>query len=133
MSDEPEPDDLSPASRWFGLAEQDIEAAACCSSRAARRCVVGFLSQQAAEKALKAGVIALGVHPPHIHRPRQLNDAIAGEGELDLSLDDLDLLDPWVIDGRYAADLPDVTALEAAQLLDAAQRVVEEVRLLVRC
>lgn len=75
--------------------------------------IAGFLSRQAAEKALKAGLIALGVHPPQIHGLRQLRNALVAERELEIKLDDLDLLDPWVIDGRYAADLPDVSDAEA--------------------
>ena len=42
----------------------------------------------------------------------------------DVESDDLDMLDPWVIDGRYAADLPDLGRDEAHELLHAAQRVV---------
>ncbi len=49
----------------------------------------------------------------------------------ELEIDDLDILDPWVIDGRYAADLPDLGSVEARQLLAAAQRVVDQVRHLV--
>jgi len=48
-----------------------------------------------------------------------------------MDIDDLDILDPWVIDGRYAADLPDLDSIEARQLLAAAQHVVDEVRHLV--
>ncbi len=40
--------------------------------------------------------------------------------DLVLRTNDLELLDPWVIDGRYAADLPDVGISEASDLLDAA-------------
>ena len=69
--------ELTPARRWFRLAEEDLVAAAV------------------------------------------------------MDIDDLDILDPWVIDGRYAADLPDLDSIEARQLLAAAQHVVDEVRHLV--
>jgi HEPN domain-containing protein len=135
MSDPPpEADEIPPAQRWFRLAEQDLEAAQVllADGSAAMR-IVAFLSQQTAEKALKAELIAVGVHPPHVHGLRQLHDALA-ENALDLALqiEDLDLLDPWVIDGRYAADLPDVSTTEASDLLRAAERVLRCARPLLR-
>jgi len=35
--------------------------------------------------------------------------------------DDLDQLDRWVIDGRFAADLPDLERVEADELLAVAR------------
>lgn len=46
----------------------------------------------------------------------------------DLDLDALDKLDPWVIDGRYFADLPDVDHATASHLLAMAEQVVEQMR-----
>ncbi len=48
-----------------------------------------------------------------------------------ISDDDLDLLDLWVIDGRYAADLPDLGPTEAGELLTAATTVVDRIRPLI--
>ncbi len=135
MSDtQPELDEVSPAERWFRLAEQDLEAAKVLlndGSSAMR--IVAFLAQQGAEKALKAGLIAVGVHPPHIHGLRQLHQALASEvAHVRIQADDLDALDPWVIDGRYAADLPDVGLIEAAALVEAAAGVVAHIRPIVQ-
>jgi HEPN domain-containing protein len=124
MSDE-QPD-LSPAQRWYRLAEEDVAAAKVLladSSTALR--IVGFLSQQAVEKALKALLLELGVVPPKIHGLRQLKNQAPAASRPSIDDDDLDLLDPWVIDGRYAADLPDVDVAEASELLEAAQRIVQ--------
>jgi HEPN domain-containing protein len=136
MSDTPA-DEASPAERWFRLAEQDLEAAKVLlgDGSAAIR-IAAFLSQQAAEKALKAGLIAVGVHPPHIrphiHGLRQLYDALLVVApDLVRRIGDLELLDPWVIDGRYAADLPDVGMSEASDLLVAADKIVMRVRPLI--
>ena len=132
MSDTPA-DEASPAERWFRLAEQDLEAAKVLlgDGSAAIR-IAAFLSQQAAEKALKAGLIAVGVHPPHIHGLRQLYDALLVVApDLVRRIGDLELLDPWVIDGRYAADLSGVGMSEASDLLDAADRIVMRVRPLI--
>jgi HEPN domain-containing protein len=74
MSDQPLESEPTPAQRWFRLAEQDLAAADVLlrDGSAALR-IVGFLSQQAAEKALKAGLLALGAVAPRIHDLRQLN------------------------------------------------------------
>jgi len=50
---------MTPAQRWFRLAEQDLAAAGVLlrDGSAALR-IVGFLAQQAAEKALKSGLLA---------------------------------------------------------------------------
>jgi len=123
------PDDATPAQRWFSLAEQDIAAARILikdGSVALR--IAGFLAQQAAEKALKAGLFSLGLTVPRIHGLNQLLDRYPIDGSPDVDRDDLDLLDPWVIDGRYAADLPDLSLAEANYLAAAAGRVVAAVQ-----
>ena len=89
--------------------------------------IVGFLTQQAAEKALKAGLFAALVAAPRIHGLQQLLDRYPAGDEPAINLDDLDLLDPWVFDGRYAADLPDLTDRDARRLMTAAERVVDAV------
>lgn len=132
MSDQPSEPEWTPAQRWYRLAEQDLAAAGVLlrdGSTALR--IVGFLSQQAAEKALKAGLLALGAVAPRIHDLRQLNARYPTINSPQISDDDLDLLDPWVIDGRYAADLPDLGPTEAAELLAAATTIVDGVRPLI--
>ena len=93
------PDDATPAQRWFSLAEQDIAAA---------------------RILIKDGSVAL------VATTDELVQLI--DGSPDVDRDDLDLLDPWVIDGRYAADLPDLSLAEANDLAAAAGRVVAAVQ-----
>jgi HEPN domain-containing protein len=130
MSDErPEP---TPPERWLRLADEDLAAARVLladGSTALR--IVGFLSQQAAEKALKAGLFAAGLSVPKIHGLHQLRSQYPAQRRPSTDPDDLDELDPWVIDGRYAADLPDISPSMARALVLAASRVVEAVRPLV--
>ncbi len=123
--------ELTPAQRWFRLAEEDLVAAGILLNEgsAALR-ISAFLAQQAAEKALKAGLFATEVAVPKIHGLHQLLASYPRDAPV-IDIDDLDILDPWVIDGRYAADLPDLGVVEAHQLVDAAKRVVDEVRHLV--
>jgi HEPN domain-containing protein len=124
----PPAEEPSPAQRWFALAEEDLVAARVLvvDGTAALR-IAGFLAQQAAEKALKAGLFASAIPAPRIHGLNQLLARYPPSGAPVIDLDDLDLLDPWVIDGRYAADLPDLGLAEADELLAAAQRVVDSV------
>ena len=122
------PADRSPAQRWFALALEDIRAAEILldNGSAALR-IVGFLSQQAAEKALKAGLFAISVNIPKIHGLSQILSQYPPDECPAVDLNDLDELDPWIVDGRYAADLPDVGVAEANQLLEAARRIVDAV------
>lgn len=119
------PEEPSPAQRWFALATEDLAAARVliAEGSVALR-IAGFLAQQAAEKALKAGLFAASISVPRIHGLNQLLARYPSVGAPDVNPDDLDLLDPWVIDGRYAADLPDLERTDADELLLAAQRVV---------
>ena len=133
MSDQRPDTEPSPAQRWFRLAEEDLIAARVLlrDGSAALR-IAGFLAQQAAEKALKAGLFAANAAVPKIHGLSQLHASYPPAGTPDIDHDDLDIDDPWVIDGRYAADLPDLGAIEADELLAAAQRVIDQVRHLLR-
>ena len=65
---------------------------------------------------------------PKIHGLNQLLDRYPSAATPDADRDDLDILDPWVIDGRYAADLPDLSRNEAQELFAAAGRVLDAVR-----
>jgi HEPN domain-containing protein len=132
MSDQHSEAEPTPAQRWFRLAAEDLVAARILlkDGSAALR-IAGFLAQQAAEKALKAGLFAGNLTAPKIHGLRQLRATYPVVGSPDVDEDDLDMLDPWVLDGRYAADLPNLEAAEANKLLDAAQRIVDGVRPLI--
>jgi HEPN domain-containing protein len=125
----PPPEEPSPAQRWFVLAIEDLAAARIliADGSAALR-ISGFLAQQAAEKVLKAGLLDASIAVPRIHGLNQLLGRYPSNGAPDVNPDDLDLLDPWVIDGRYAADLPDLGRTEADELLQAAHRVVSAVK-----
>ena len=122
------PEEPSPAQRWFALAIEDLAAVRVliAEGSVALR-IAGFLAQQAAEKALKAGLFAASIAVPRIHGLNQLLARYPSVGAPDVDPDDLDLLDPWVIDGRYAADLPDLGRADADELLLAADRVVHAV------
>ena len=115
--------------RWFALALEDLAAARILVRDATTALrIAGFLSQQAAEKALKAGLFEIGMSVPKIHGLNQLLSMYATDMAPAIDPDDLDQLDPWVIDGRYAADLPDLGGTEAEALISIATSVVAAVR-----
>jgi len=80
----------------------------------------------------RRGLFAANSAVPKIHGLSQLHASYPPASAPDIDPEDLDILDPWVIDGRYAADLPDLGAIEAQVLLAAAQRIIDQVRHLVR-
>ena len=58
----------TPAQRWFALAIEDIAAAnVLINDGTSALRIAGFLAQQAAEKALKAGLFAAAISVPRIH------------------------------------------------------------------
>ena len=100
MSDRPPEIEPSPAQRWFRLAEEDLIAARVLlrDGSAALR-IAGFLAQQAAEKALNAGLFAANSAVPKIHGLSQLHASYLPDRAPDIDPEDLEILDPWVIDG----------------------------------
>jgi hypothetical protein len=72
-------------------------------------------------------LIALGQQFPKTHGLTRLLATYPDGSRPAVDEDDLDALDPWVIDGRYAADLPPVSSAEAAATVAKAARVVEAV------
>ena len=89
------PDKPTPAQRWFSLATEDLSAARALlvDGTVALR-IAGFLAQQAAEKALKAGLFAASIAAPKIHGLQQLLNRYPDGDAPEIDLDDLDLLDP---------------------------------------
>jgi HEPN domain-containing protein len=78
---------------------------------------IGFLTQQAVEKSLKAVLAAREIEIPHTHDIERLLQILGPETELDKSLAGSGWLTPWGVDFRYDEDDDDLdrdSALEAA-------------------
>ncbi|MFM7653635.1 MAG: HEPN domain-containing protein [Vulcanococcus sp.] len=75
---------------WIRQALNDLEAARCVAEQGfhAQTC---YLAGQAAEKALKALVVAAGITPPHSHSLERLVELLQSEGLSVESLRDLPL------------------------------------------
>lgn len=99
--------------RWLRFAEEDLLIArSVLGNRDPAFRVAGFLTQQAAEKALKAVFVAYDLGVPKIHDLFALADNLPVSTQ-ELDRDDLQLLNPWITAGRYPGNLPDLGRDEA--------------------
>jgi uncharacterized protein len=116
------------AETWLRYAEEDLQMA----ERTARgrgfaprwAC---FLAQQAAEKALKAVLVAQRIDFPPTHDLERLHDLTASARVTKLDID-LRGLSRWSTRGRYPGDWGDATQANARDAIAAARSVVEAAR-----
>jgi HEPN domain-containing protein len=116
---------LPDASRWILFAEADLRAAQLLSldSDVPGR-IACFHAQQAAEKALKAVLVANNVPFRKTHDLVVLVGLLPSDLREVLEVLDTDVLQPWAVDGRYPGDLPDASADEAAEAVAIANAIV---------
>ncbi len=129
-----EPHELLVAARpWLEQAAEDLAAA--------RRLVndgespprlAAFLAHLAAEKALKGTLIARGIATRKIHDLVELQSSLISDDAATVASDDIDVLVPWNIAGRYPADLGDPSPETAVLAVDAAGRIVDALSRQVR-
>lgn len=82
----------------------------------------------AAEKALKALQIRRGVVVRKVHNLAVLADELPQGDQRVFDDADLDMVNPWTIDGRYPADHEEIGPETVRQVLGAAARILAEVR-----
>jgi HEPN domain-containing protein len=90
---------------------------------------VCFLSQQSAEKALKAVLVYLEIDFPLTHDLDRLREMIPVGWKVKEQFPQLYGLTIWAIESRYPGDMPDVTdsdAQSAVQAAGAIYQVIEE-------
>jgi len=119
------PDPNGEARTWFAQAAEDLSAArhlAANPDMPAR--LAAFLAHLAAEKALKGALVARGVAIRKIHDLVALQACLVAEDAANVSSDDIDVLIPWNIAGRYPADLDDASPEIATSTVNAAGRIV---------
>lgn len=86
-----------------------------------------FHAQQAAEKALKASLVQAGIQ---FRKTHDLVVLVALQPEpvrAEVSILGLQRLQQWAVDACYPADLPDITAGEAAAVVAIAEQIVATV------
>ncbi len=94
--------------------------------------IAAFHAHLAAEKALKAVTILRAVPVRKVHELAKLAVLLPPADIAGMDQADFDLLQPWSIEGRYPADLPDQGPRDMGRLLEAAARIVEAVKRVVR-
>ena len=91
-----------------------------------------FHAQQAAEKAIKASLVHAAIQFRKIHDLVVLVALQPEQVRSDVSNLDLQHLQQWAADARYPADLPDITAGEAAAVVAIADQIVAAVAAALR-
>ena len=116
-------------SRWISFAEADLRASQLLSldSDVPGR-IACFHAQQAAEKALKALLVANDIPFRKTHDLVVLVGLLPSGPREEIEVLDTDVLQPWAIDGRYPGDLPEASADEAAEALAVATAIVRIAR-----
>jgi HEPN domain-containing protein len=111
--------------QWLAKAEEDLNAAKSLVTYGATfLSTVCFHSQQAAEKCLKAFLTLHQVEFPKTHDIDELLDLIMPiDGKLSESLRDVIVLPNYGVDVRYPGGLPGVTAIDAQQAIQLADKV----------
>jgi HEPN domain-containing protein len=121
----PTPDEVVEAQRWLREAREELAAAQAMTTHdEVPGRIPCFLAHLAAEKAIKALLIARGVVLVRTHDLRELVAMAPPDSVGSLDEDDLSSLNLWSIKGRYPEDHPDVSPAMAATVLEAAKRVV---------
>ena len=87
-----------------------------------------YLAQQAAEKAVKAALVAGGQTPPKVHDIGLLVARLGGRVAGLPSAVDVDRLTGYAVSSRYPDDLPDVNEAEAEEAVETAEAVLAAVR-----
>jgi HEPN domain-containing protein len=118
------------AEGWLAFAAGDLRAARLLLSDATVPSRIAcFHAQQAVEKALKAVLIAESIVFRKTHDITVLVGLTPSTLATELAYIDVLLLQPWAVDGRYPGDLPDASAIEAAEVVEVAATVLATVEL----
>jgi HEPN domain-containing protein len=114
------------ASNWLQFAHDDLAAArTLLSDPDIPSRIACFHAQQAAEKALKALLVASSIPFKKTHDLVVLAGLQDAEVGAELASIDLLLLHPWAVEGRYPGDLPDATDAEAAEVVSTASTLFD--------
>ena len=127
------------ARRWLSKARTDLVLATVVLERdreGLEGWAAAFHAQQAAEKALKAVLVAVGEDPPRIHNLRALVAILPSDLKLSASADDLASLTQFASATRYLVDssggAEDATWDEAESAVVVAAGVLADVRVYLR-
>lgn len=115
----------SDAERWLGYARSDLAAATTLvASPDHYPRQVCFLAQQAAEKALKAALIAQEFEFPFTHDLDRLRNLLPDKWTVKKAFPDLAEMTIWAVEARYPADMPEVLESDARRALKVASEII---------
>ena len=112
--------------RWLRYAQEDLATAEALRAEAPPR-HAAWLAQQAAEKAIRAVLVAVQVPFPFVHDLERLVALVPEGWGVRGVKGDLSLLTDFAVDARYPDDLPDIDREAAQTGVDHARRVVAAV------
>ena len=116
------------ALRWLRFSEEDLSVALrlLSGSPSAPRHAC-WLSQQAAEKALKAVLVLEEVEFPFTHDLDALRNLLPGSWSVRATHPDLAELTEWAVETRYPGDWPEHTDADATRAISQARSVHDSV------
>lgn len=116
------------AERWLRYAAEDLHAAefTLCEAHLAPRHRCTF-AQQAAEKALKAALVLLGIDPPRTHNLQLLADLLPAQWGIASLEVDFASLSMWAVESRYPGEWPESTDADAGAAVTGARAVLDAV------
>ena len=110
---------------WLARARLNLTLARQTALVGSRREELAFNAQQAAEKAIKAVFLSLGVNFPYTHNIRELLDLLERKsGPVPDAVRMAERLTQYVTAGRYPGDLEPVTAVEHDEAVHLAEAVL---------
>ena len=122
------------ALRWLQFSKEDLEVALRLISgtpSAPRHAC--WLSQQAAEKALKAALVLEGIEFTFTHDLDALRNRLPASWSVRTTHDDLAELTEWAVETRYPGDWPQPTDADAVRAESEARSIHESITAGFRC
>lgn len=125
MSD---PEKIAETRRWLRYAREDFSGAEeIMEQKTGLSRHVCWLAQQAAEKAIKAGLVFMQIDFPKTHDLDALRNLLPDEWKSKNECADLAALTEWSVEARYPGNWPDATESDAAEALRQAKSVLQAV------
>ncbi len=115
--------------RWLAYAQKDLQAAKSLLTQPQDFSQqVCFLSQQAAEKSLKAALVFEQINFPFRHDLDLLRNFLPQDWLIHQHVPDLSELSAWAVESRYPTRNEEPTLAEAQAALEMAQTVVDSIQ-----
>ena len=113
--------------RWLSYARMDLHEVRLNLAHGGTPNIACYHAQQAAEKALKALLIARGLDVPRIHDLDKLKKALPDGASVKTVFPDLSELTFWGASSRYPGEWPEASPEDARESAALAERVFEQV------